>query len=256
MKAAILKASKESGRILREGFWTSEAEFKEPKDLVTGADRESEKRIVDILTERFPDFNIVAEEGGSTDKGSEYTWVIDPLDGTTNFSIRNPFFCSAIALARKGSVIMSAVNAPFLKELYFAERGRGATLNGERVSVSTKPLEKSIITYCSLPRQRAAEAEESPLELRKKAVDVRRMGSGELELCYVAAGRIEGFCMLEFDSPWDVAAGSLMVAEAGGQSTNLAGKEWELGNRNILASNGRIHSEVLRILKEKMEREV
>jgi myo-inositol-1(or 4)-monophosphatase len=256
MKQTILKASRESGKILRKMFWDAEPEFKDPKNIVTEADRESEKTIVDILSGRFPEFNIIAEESGRVDRGSDYTWVIDPLDGTTNFSIRNPFFCSAIALARGGRVVMSAVNAPFLRELYFAEKGGGALLNGERISVSGKPLERSVIAYCSLPHQRAVRASAGSLvELRKRAVDVRRMGSAGLELCYVAAGRIEGFYMLDFDSPWDAAAGSLMVSEAGGRVTNLGGREWSVRDRNILASNRKIHGEVLEVLREGSEKQ-
>ncbi len=254
LKRPLIKASRESGEILREGFWASVAEYKDPRNLVTQADRESEKKIVEILERVTPEFNVVAEEGSTVDRGSDYTWVIDPLDGTTNFSIKNPFFCSAIALVHRNRVVMSAVNAPFLKELYFAERGGGVFLNRERIAVSGKPLEKSIIAYCSLPHQRAVKSSaDSLVKLRKIALDVRRMGSGELELCYVAAGRIEGFYMLDFNSPWDVAAGSLMVAEAGGLSTNMRGEEWTLGDRNILASNRAIHNRVLEILKENLQ---
>ena len=175
--------------------------------------------------------------------------MIDPLDGTTNFKIKNPFFCSAIALVKKGEVIMSAVNSPFMKEIYFAEKGMGAFLNGEKISVSRRRMEKSIITYCTPPKKQTVRASVYALiALQEKAVDVRRIGAGELELCYVAAGRVDAFFVLNFNSPWDVAAGSLIVKEAGGKATNLAGKDWNIEDRNILASNGIIHEELLRIL--------
>ncbi len=255
LKKAVLRASKESGKILHEMFWEHyKVSYKDPKNLVTPADRASEEAILSILREEFPDFNVLAEEEKYIDRGSEYTWVVDPLDGTTNFTMKNPFFCSAIALAHKNDIVMAAVNAPFLKETYFAESGKGAEVNGEKISVSGKSLDKAIIAYCSLPDEDSVrKSAEALVRLRREAVDVRRMGAGELELCYVAAGRIEAYFMLGFHTAWDVAAGSLIVREASGMSTNLENRTWTLKDTNILASNGAVHNDVLRIIKEVAE---
>jgi len=250
MKKTILKAIKESGKVLKEMFWEDyTVRFKDSKNIVTPADKESERVIIEVLQKNFPEFNILSEERNYINRNSEYTWVIDPLDGTTNFIIKNPFFCSSIALVKKNKVLMSAVNSPFMKEIYFAERGRGAFLNEKEISVSKRRMKKSIVTYCSPPEEETVRASAHALiALRKKAVDVRRIGAGELELCYVAAGRVDGFFVLNFNSPWDVAAGSLIVKEAGGRVTNLAGRDWNINDRNIIASNGIIHRELLRIL--------
>ncbi len=251
-KSAMLRASRESRRILRRMFWEEyETGFKDRQNIVTSADRESERRIIEILEKVFPDYNILSEEKGRIEKGSEYTWVIDPLDGTTNFRMKNPFFCSAIALARGKEIVMAVVNSPFLKEEFFAEKGNGAFLNGKRMRVSGNGMEEAVIAYCSIGERRSIEVSAKALvELRSRAVDVRRIGAGELELSYVAAGRLEAFYMLNLKSPWDVAAGSLIVREAGGKATNLYGKEWNLGDSDIVASNGVVHKEILDVLQK------
>jgi len=223
-------------------------------NLVTDVDKASEKMIVERITGRFPDHSILAEEGGrraGTGNGG-FQWVIDPLDGTVNYAHGFPFFCVSIALAHKGDVTLGVVFDPVRDELFTAEKAKGAFLNGEKIGTSgTKELQSSLIAtgFAYNVEEKVANADHFRIMLTR-AQAVRRAGSAALDLCYVACGRLDGFW--EFGlSPWDTAAGQLVVREAGGEVTLLNGGEFDISKKEIAATNGAIHQEMLSSLAGK-----
>ena len=246
-----VKAAKIAGETLEYYFETLiEKEEKEDKSIVTKADLEADKIILKEIKEKFPDHNILSEETGLVDNGSEYDWVIDPLDGTTNFSRGLPVFATSIALFNSKEAVLSVVYNPITNSLYHAEAEKGAFLNGERIKVSdAENLSKAIVT---LGRARDAENKEKTLDIFNKlyfkAYSQRIMGSSALEICWVAAGRLEGFISVGLKK-WDVSGGTLIVKEAGGKITNFSGQELSEEDKYFVATNGRIHKELLDILK-------
>ncbi len=257
MKKVIMTSLKESGKILMRGFGRHlDIKVKEsPSSIVTQFDRIAERKIISIIRERFPGHGILAEESGRSGQKSEYTWVIDPLDGTTNYSMTNPVFNTSVGVARGDDMVMGGVYAPVTKELFFAEKGKGATLNGKPIRVSGEGnLSKLVLLYChgndleSIERSSALYA-----DLKLKSRDMRRLGSGLLELSYVASGRA-GCYIAPGTSPWDAATGSLMVREAGGRVTDFQGNDFNLKSRDILASNGKIHRKLMDAIRRIEER--
>ncbi len=254
-KVAI-RAVKEAGKVLMEGFdRVHKVEEKGAKEIVTEADLEAEKAILGILKEEFPDYSILSEESGEEMKGSERMWIVDPLDGTTNYSIRNPFFNSTVALAERvegrWGVVSGVVYAPFLEEVFFAEKGEGCFLNGEKIRISGEDLGKMLLAYChGKAPEDVRRAMKIMAELKPLCRDISRMRSGALELAFVACGRIGGF-LSPGGRPWDSAAGSLLVKEAGGRVSDFSGGEWDAGpgSRDILATNGVVHEKIMGILK-------
>lgn len=221
-------------------------------DLVTDMDWRAETLIVDALRSAFPDHSILAEEGTRMEGPAPYRWLIDPLDGTTNYAHGFPVFCVAIALEQGGVPVLGVAYDPSRDELFVTERGRGAFLNGDPIYVShSASLNESLLAtgfpYDIRENPRNNLAEYAAFSLRCRGV--RRLGSAVLDLCYVAAGRLDGFWELRLD-PWDLAAGALMVEEAGGRITDLGGGPFTLNKRQIVASNGRIHPEMVELLKE------
>lgn len=216
-------------------------------DLVTDADRASEDLIVAAIRERFPDHAILAEEGSDIPGASGYTWVIDPLDGTMNYFHGLPIWSVSIALLSAGAPLLGVVYDPTRDELFSAERGRGAFLNGRRLYVSrTARLAESLLTT-GFPYSRAAQPDNNLREFSRlllKARDIRRPGSAALDLCSTAAGRCDGHWELIL-SLWDVAAGALIVAEAGGTVTDRHGRPWLPWQGHIVATNGHIHAELI-----------
>jgi myo-inositol-1(or 4)-monophosphatase len=252
MKAIALKAVKEAGKILMDGLGRiHEINYKHEIDLVTEIDRLSEERIITIIKEKYPDHEILAEEGGKRKGSSIYRWIIDPLDGTTNYAHGYPCFCISIALEENGEVIYGVVYDPTRKEFFIGEKGKGATLNDKPIFVShTEMLDHSLL--CTGFPYDIREGKETNLDhfqrFSMKSQAVRRDGAAALDLCYVASGRFDGYWELKL-SPWDVAAGSLMVKEAGGMVTDFEGKKFNLTSSKILASNGRIHREMVEVLR-------
>ncbi len=217
-------------------------------DLVTQADFASDKAIRSIIKSDFPDHGIVSEESDEKISTSEYKWIIDPIDGTVNFANAIPICCVSIGLEYKEEMLMGAVYNPIMNEFYFAEKGKGATLNGEKISVSDKT---EVMTSCLVTGfpYTYLDQPNGPLEvfskLIRKGVPVRRLGSAAIDLCWVAAGRFDGFYE-HYLHPWDSAAGFIIVEEAGGKVTNLKGEKYSPYKPGIIATNGKIHEELVR----------
>jgi myo-inositol-1(or 4)-monophosphatase len=225
--------------------------YKGVVNLVTEADRISEDAIIKIIRKNFPEHNILTEESKGYEKESEYKWIIDPLDGTTNYAHGFPVYCVSIALEKEAEVILGVVYNPVLEELFVAEKNKGAFLNGERIYVSkTKELSRSLLAT-GFPYD-IRESKVNNLDHFKnfalRAQAIRRAGSAALDLCYLAKGIFDGFWELKL-SPWDTAAGILMVKEAGGKVTNFLGKKFSIYEKDILASNGKIHNQMIQVLK-------
>jgi len=212
-------------------------------DLVTASDRASEALIVARLRAAFPHAAILGEEGGATAGTSDERWIADPLDGTTNYAHNYPMYCVSIAYERAGELVAGAIYAPALGELYAAQRGRGATLNGKRIVVSeTATIAQSLVCTGFLPAHYDRNGEHFA-RLSRRAQAVRRDGSAALDLAFVAAGRFDAFWELDLHA-WDVAAGALLVREAGGVVTAVDGSAFDVADASILASNGVVHAEV------------
>lgn len=235
---ALLRAAQERERSV---------EAKGPVDVVTDADRASEALIVAAISERFPDHAIIAEEGGFAPGDGSNQWLIDPLDGTLNYLHGLPIYSVSLAFVQRGELQLGVVYDPSRGELFAAERGGGARCNGRLLAVSAVArLGRALITT-GFPYDRADRPDNNLREhdrLLLRVQDVRRTGSAALDLCYVAAGRTEAHWELGL-KPWDTAAGALIVREAGGLVTDWEGRPWPVGEARIVASNGRIHGELL-----------
>mgnify|MGYP006144961269 CR=1 FL=1 len=219
-------------------------------NLVTEADHAAERAIFEVIRKNFPEHYILSEEAGEIVQDSTYKWIIDPIDGTVNFANGIPICCVSIGIEKDGKMIMGAVYNPFMNEFYFAEKGKGATLNGRPITVSNKD---SILHSClvtGFPYQ-YLDSENGPLQvfekLVRKAIPVRRLGSAALDLCWTAAGRFDGFYEHKLQ-PWDSAAGFLIVEEAGGKVTDLKGNAYNPYQPGIIATNGFIHDQLLSVV--------
>jgi myo-inositol-1(or 4)-monophosphatase len=249
---AALRAAMTAGAILRDNInGVRDIFYKGDINLVTEMDRRSENIIVELLRDDFPDHGIIAEEGTEIKGVSGYTWLIDPLDGTTNYAHGYPCFSVSIALMRQDELIVGVVYDPMRGELFSAQKGSGALLNGKSIKVSrVDSLIKSLLAT-GFPYDRK-ESEKNNLGnfrgLLMASQEVRRDGSAALDLCYVAAGRFDGFWELKL-KPWDTAAGSLIVQEAGGKVTDLSENGFDTSDGDILASNGLIHAQMAAVLK-------
>jgi myo-inositol-1(or 4)-monophosphatase len=247
-----IETAQDAGKVLREEMErpptiSHKAEF----DLVTQADRRSEALIVSRLQKYFPDHAVAAEEGSGKDTGSEYRWHVDPLDGTTNFAHAYPCFCVSMALARKNELLLGVIYNPIYNELFTAARGEGAFFNGKRIHCSKVDTLKNSLLCTGFPNH---DRESNPnfrfyWDFTLRSHGVRRDGSAALDLACVAMGRFDSFW--EFGlNPWDTAAGVVLVEEAGGRLSDMHGQPYVLGGPSILASNGLIHEEMLRVVAE------
>ncbi|MGE0591118.1 MAG: inositol monophosphatase family protein [Vicinamibacterales bacterium] len=223
-------------------------------DLVTEIDLACERMCRDVLAARYPDHEILGEElgpGPAVTSTASARWVFDPLDGTTNFAHGLPIFCASLALEIDGRAEVGAIYDPSRRELFTAERGQGAFLNGQALRVSETPVLEDALLVTGFPYD-APMGWDDLLRLfggfLQSARAVRRLGSAALDLCYVAAGRFDGFWEQQL-RPWDVAAGALMVEEAGGRLSGLAGDPYASGHGEIVASNGRIHAQMLDVIR-------
>lgn len=248
-----IAAAARAGRLLRaEHGKRRQITFKGgPTNLVTEMDRRAETLVIETLQTAFPDHAILSEERGRVGPASPHRWIIDPLDGTTNYAHAFPHYAVSIALKVNGAVVLGVAYDPNLDECFVAERGRGSTLNGEPLRVSETPtLNESLLATGFPYNVREVRdnnlAEYAAFSLRCQGV--QRMGSAVLYLCYVAAGRLDGYWELRV-SPWDAAAGALIVEEAGGRVTDLTGAPLDLNHPKIVASNGQIHDEMLAVLR-------
>lgn len=250
------EAALKAGAVLRENFGgVRDIAYKGDINLVTEMDTRSERTIVEILRTAFPDHGIVAEEETSIQNGSGYLWIIDPLDGTTNYAHAYPCFSVSIALQHEQDIIAGVVYDPMRGELFSAGKGQGAFLNGKQIQVSSIDILIKSLLATGFPYDRKVCSKNNMdhfHNLLMAAQEVRRDGSAALDLCYVAAGRFDGFWELKLKA-WDVAAGSLIVREAGGMISGLAGNPVNLDAGEILASNGKIHSAMVEVLKQKQQ---
>ncbi len=249
---AAWEAAREAGRFLKQSLDESrEIYYKGTLDLVTEADRQSQEMIFARLSASFPEHDFLGEEGLCRNRGSEFRWIFDPLDGTTNFAHRFPVFSVSIALERRGEVVCGIVYDPMREELFSAAKGLGADLNGEKIKVSaTGEMGKSLLATGFPYDIRVSRINNLDhfVNFCLRAQAVRRCGSAALDLCYVACGRFDGFWELKL-KPWDVAAGALILREAGGRATDFQGKAFGAFESEILATNGLIHQEMEEVIK-------
>ena len=253
LREAAIELARTAGAVLREGYGRAHRpERKGRIDLVTDYDRRAERVLLEGIARRFPDHAVLAEESGASPPrpGAAVRWLVDPLDGTTNFAHNYPFFCVSVAAEVDGRLAAGAVYDPVRDELFDAAAGAGATLDGRPLRVSDIERVEDALLVTGFPYDVREHPERSlPLfaAFLTRAQGVRRDGSAALNLCYLAAGRFDGFWEGHL-SPWDMAAGVLIVREAGGRVTDYAGGEFRLERPEILASNGRIHDEMRTIL--------
>ena len=251
-KECAIEIARDAGIFLRNKLHSVHTiDYKGEINLVTEVDKISEEMITSKITTLFPDHDILAEEFTNIDSGSDFRWIIDPLDGTTNYAHGFPFFCVSIALERLDTIIVGIVYDPMLDEMFVAEKGKGAFLNGREIHVSnTRGIIKSFLAT-GFPYDIREESHNNLNyfnEMIIKAQAIRRAGSAALDIAYVAAGRFDGFWEIKLN-PWDVAAGWLLVEEAGGMVTDMGGNNYFLESPSILASNGRIHKGMMAVLE-------
>ena len=253
IKNTLLKATEAGAKELQR-FFNGDFKITNKEGInnpVTEADHASEKAIFEVIKNDFPDHFILSEEAGEIKMDSEYKWIIDPIDGTINFANGIPICCVSIGLEYQGKIIMGAVYNPLMKEFYFAEKGMGATLNDKKIAVSNKT---EVVKSCLVTGYTYLDTPNGPLQvfekLIRKGVPVRRLGSAAIDLCWVAAGRFDGFYEHKLQA-WDSAAGFLMVEEAGGKVTDFEGNYYTVYQPHLLATNGKIHDEMLGIINGK-----
>jgi myo-inositol-1(or 4)-monophosphatase len=247
-----VEAARTAGSFQRHRFASPlRIELKGDKDLVTEVDRVSEQLIIEQLLARFPDHSILAEEGSCSRGDSPFCWVIDPLDGTTNFAHGFPWFCVSIALEAEGELVAGVIHNPIHDELFTAAKGEGAFLNGRRLRVSCRSPLKETLLGTGFPYDCATDPVnnfDNFMAFQRAARGIRRAGAAALDLAAVAAGRLDGFWELKL-KPWDVAAGVLLVREAGGTVSGFDGSPYSIFNNRIVASNGLIHGEMVAMLE-------
>jgi len=245
--AAMQSIAREAGNLLIEHFASHvKIEYKGSADLVTIADRQSEALILERIRRHFPTHDVMGEEGTRIETGSDCKWYVDPLDGTTNFAHGYPVFCVSLAVEHQGHRIAGVIYDPTRDEMFTAEKGSRAYLNGEPIHVSSTAKLAECLTATGFPSQKRHQNPNIYFyhHLTLHSHGVRRAGSAALDLCNVAAGRFDGFW--EFNlNPWDTAAGILLVEEAGGRVTDFAGKHVRLASDEVLASNGLVHDELI-----------
>lgn len=250
LRDAAIAFAREAGAVVRAGYGTIHApERKGRIDLVTEYDRRSERLLLARIAARFPGHAVLAEESG-THAGSRVRWLIDPLDGTTNFAHNYPFFAVSIGVEVEGELAAGAVYDPVRDEMFAAARGAGAALNGEAIRVSATSRIEDALLVTGFPydvRERPERVLPAFEAFLARAQGIRRDGSAALNLCYVAMGRFDGFWEAAL-SPWDTAAGTLLVREAGGRVTDYAGARFAPGTGSILATNDRVHAEMMDVL--------
>lgn len=245
-------AAHQAGEIQKKGFGRKlEINFKGPKDPVTDIDHRCEKTIFNLIKKAYPTHNIISEEGSLHEAPSTFRWIIDPLDGTTNFTHAYPCFCVSIALEEDSEIVMGVVYNPILEELFSATKGEGAMLNANPIHVSgTDKLEHALLATGRLTKnqQNLNLQFDQFRQLSIKAQGTRRDGSAVLDLCHVAMGRFDGFWEYGL-KPWDTAAGSIIIKEAGGQITTFTGQPFNPFGLEALASNGILHKLIMENLE-------
>lgn len=248
-KYAAKRAGDELLKKFRTGNYTMK--YKSNHEIVTNVDIDSNTIILSIIEKNFPTHSILSEETGMDDKKSDFLWVVDPLDGTTNFFTHNPLFCVAIALVYKGELVLSVIHAPYTKELYWAKKDGGAYESQKPIKVSRqKNINRAFINYC---HGYTKKSKETAIRLHKylklNKFDSRHFGSTSLELAYLAAGHVDALFIPRPHS-WDVAPGVLLVQEAGGRVTSFDGEPWNIKSQSILATNELLHTKMSAIVNK------
>lgn len=245
------EAARAAGQVLREHLGHVAVEYKGAIDLVTEADREAERVIISRIRAAFPEHGFLAEESGRDKADSDWVWLIDPLDGTTNYAHGLPLFAVSIALQAQGELVIGVVYDPLRDELFSAEKGNGAWLNETPLKVSDQHQLQRSLLVTGFPYS-IKETDHHNLDhfanFLMEAQAVRRLGSAAIDLAYVAAGRMDGYWEVSLNA-WDMAAGALLVTEAGGRVTDLRGRPFHVEGRQILATNGHLHEPMLAVLQ-------
>lgn len=246
-------AAREAGALLLSLYGKVSVREKQPGDLVTDADSASQRRIAQILSDAFPDSTLLAEEDGvEPDPSKPFRWVVDPLDGTINFAHGFPFWCVSIALEHQGELVVGVIYNPISGETFGATRGQGASLNGRVILASSANRLHDSLIATGLPTLFEPDAARTLAFFRRMSVgthSIRRTGSTALNLAYVASGAFDLFFATKIN-PWDVAAGVVLVREAGGSVSALSGTSYDMYQLEILASNGRVHEESVAVLSQ------
>ncbi len=242
-------AARAAGKILCENYGKipeGAVRAKSKTDFLSFVDENSEKAIIDIIRQKYPDHSILAEEGGAEDKSDHYRWIIDPLDGTTNYISGIPNFAVSIACEYKQELILGVIYDPLRGELFYAEKGQGAFLNGNKISVSksTRLSQALLATGFPFKAKHLLQAYQGVFaELFQQCIGMRRIGAAAIDLAYVAAGRFDGFWELGL-SPWDMAAGAVIIREAGGRVSDFWNQPHFLHNSYLIAGNSKIHEAI------------
>lgn len=251
MKKFTVELAKKAGNFLLKNFRKDRGILRirdMSKEIVTKYDKMSDRMIREAINKKFPDYNILTEESGLKDKNSEFTFVVDPLDGSSNFAIGNPFFAVSIALLHHDKPIFGVTYAPFLKELFIVEEGKGAFLNNKRIHVSdVENLEKSYLVSCEGGERSNIRISMINAALHPRVKDLRKLGSGAIESAWVACGRGEAFITTKIE-PWDIGTGVILVAEAGRKITDFNGKPWKPVKTDVVFSNGKVHDKILKVI--------
>ncbi|MBZ0100012.1 MAG: inositol monophosphatase [Taibaiella sp.] len=256
LRDVLLEAVKAGGAVIEHYFkGVFKIENKSTvNDLVTEVDKHAEKAIIDVIKNYYPGHSVISEEEGTLMQNSDYDWIIDPIDGTVNFAHAIPICCTSIGVRHKGEMVLGAVYNPIMKELFFAEKGKGAYLNDEKISVSKKSDFKKACLVTGFP-YKWPKTYEHPIKVFERFImeglPVRRLGSAAIDLCWVACGRFDGFWEYNLN-PWDIAAGYLIVEEAGGAITNFDGDPYDVYDKETLATNGIIHEDMLKLIRSKI----
>ncbi|MBI1933785.1 MAG: inositol monophosphatase [Ignavibacteriales bacterium] len=251
----IISVSKEAGEIIKNGFKSNiSIEFKtDASNIVTNIDKASEKVITDFIKKEYPNHTIIAEETGLNEKNSEYKWIIDPLDGTTNFAHGLPIFSISIGVQKNEETIYGVIYDVMQDKVFSAEKGSGAFENNVKIKVSENSNLSESLLVTGFPYEVKNNYEEAIIHFTtflKKSRAVRRLGSAAIDFCFVANGVFDGFWESKLNS-WDVCAGLILVEEAGGKISNYSGNPVTVNSPNFLATNGKVHSQMIEVLKSK-----
>ncbi len=249
----VIYIAREAGQVLKSGFGKNfSVEYKtNVANIVTEYDKKSEKTIIDFIKKEFPTHSAIAEEGGGYDLSSEYLWVIDPLDGTTNFAHGLPIFSVSIGIQKKGEMVYGVIYDVMRDAMYSAEKGSGAFCNGKKLNVSENDDLRKSVLVTGFPynvHENPDFAYERFTAFLRVARAVRRLGSAAIDMCYVAEGVFDGFWEVSLNA-WDIAAGKLLIEEAGGIVTDFSGTPMNIFDKQILASNGKVHQSMINVLR-------
>lgn len=254
MRRFIIKLTQSAGKILLQYFGKDEDLVKlrrSVKDITTKYDVMVDRFIIREITKKYPTHNLLTEESGFIDSNSEYTWIVDSLDGTANYAYGNPLFCVCIALLQNNEVILGTIYVPAINEFYLAEKGKGAFFNGKRIHVSlTDILSGSYVFICEGGEKNRARNARIMSRIYPKVVDVRKLGSAGLEAAWIACGRGDAYLTTKI-RPWDIAPGVLLVKEAGGLVSDFKNNPWawEVEQSDLIFSNKKMHPIIQELVK-------